>query len=107
MNYDIVTAREFDDRFAAFTGYHYRKSTTKNSLFRYDTDDYSKEFETGCSYVIDRKNRAVVGLKFDAEEGSLRDVDYYWYHDLHCSQLILRYRQKRDRFEAHWQFTPW
>lgn len=107
MNYDVVTAREFDDRFAAFAGYHYRKSTTQNSLFRFDTDDYSREFETGGSYVIDDKNRAVVGLKFDAEEGDLKDVDYYLYHDLHCSQLILRYRQKRDRFEARWQFTPW
>ena len=107
LNYDIVTAREFDDRFAAFTGYHYRKSTTKNSLFRYNNDDYAREFETGFSYVIDDKNRAVIGWKFDAEEGSLKDVDYYWYHDLHCSQLVLRYREKRDRFEAHWQFTPW
>lgn len=107
FSYDVVTAREFDDRFAAFTGYHYRKSTTQNSLFRYNNDDYSREFETGFSYVIDEKNRAVIGWRFDAEEGSLRDVDYYWYHDLHCSQLVLRYREKRDRFEAHWQFTPW
>ena len=107
LNYDVVAAREFDDRFAAFTGYHYRKSTTQNSLFRYNNDDYAKEFETGFSYVIDDKNRAVVGWRFDAEEGSLRDVDYYWYHDLHCSQLVLRYREKRDRFEVHWRFTPW
>ena len=107
INYDIVMGREFDKRFAAFAGYHYRKSTTVNSLFEYDNDDYSKEFETGCSYVFDKKNRFVVGLKFDTEEGSLRDLDYYWYHDLHCSQLILRYREKRDKIEAHWQFTPW
>ena len=107
FSYDVVTAREFDDRFAMFTGYHYRKSTTKNSLFSYNTDDYSREFETGGSYVIDDKNRFVVGLKFDANQGNLRDVDYYWYHDLHCSQLVLRYREKRDSFEVHWQFTPW
>ena len=107
LNYDAVIAREFDDRFALFSGYHYRKNTTKNSLFAYDNDDYSKEFESGFSYKLGNKDRVVVGLKLDAEEGDVKDVDYYWYHDLHCSQLILRYREKRDKFEAHWQFTPW
>ena len=107
VNYDIVLGREFDDRFAAYSGYHYRKSNKYNSLFEYDNDDYSKEFETGCSYKLDDKNRVVVGCKFNTETGSLKDVDYYWYHDLHCSQLIMRYREKRDKFEAHWQFTPW
>ncbi len=107
MNYDAVMGREFDERFAAFAGYHYRKSTTKNSLFDFDNDDYSRKFETGFSYKLDDKNRVVVGLEFDTDEGSLKDVDYYWYHDLHCSQLIMRYREKRDKFEAHWQFTPW
>lgn len=107
VNYDTVIGREFDRRFAAFAGYHYRKSTSQNSVFRFDNDDYQREFETGCSYVLDNKNRVVVGLKFDTEEGALRDVDYYWYHDLHCSQIILRYREKRDKIEAKWQFTPW
>ena len=107
MNYDIVMGREFNRRFAAYAGYHYRKNTTDNSLFEYDNDDYSREFETGCSYVLDKKNRLVVGLKFNTETGLLKDCDYYWYHDLHCSQLIMRYRQKRDSIEAHWQFTPW
>ena len=107
FRYGVVTAREFDDRFAAFTGYHYRKFTTKNSLFDYNNDSYSREFETGFSYVIDNKNRAVIGWSFDADEGDLKDVDYYWYHDLHCSQIVLRYREKRESFEVHWQFTPW
>ena len=107
INYDAVLGREFNKKFAAFTGYHYRKNNTKNSLFEYDNDDYSREFETGFSYVLDKKNRFVVGLRFDTEEGSLRDLDYYWHHDLHCSQLILRYREKRDKIEVRWQFTPW
>ena len=107
LNYDAIMAREFDDKFAAFSGYHYRKSNVQNSLFDYDNDDYSKEFETGFSYKINSKNRVVVGWRFDTGAGHLRDVDYYWYHDLHCSQLIMRYREKRDKFEAHWQFTPW
>ena len=107
INYDAILGREFNKKFAAFTGYHYRKSNTKNSLFEYDNDDYSREFETGFSYVLDKKNRFVVGLRFDTEEGNLRDLDYYWHHDLHCSQLILRYREKRDKIEVRWQFTPW
>ena len=107
INYDAVIGREFDKRFAAFAGYHYTKNTTENSLFDYDNDDYARKFETGFSYVLDPKNRFVVGVEFDTDKGSVADVDYYWYHDLHCSQIILRYREKRDKIEAHWQFTPW
>ena len=107
MNYDAVMGREFNEKFAAYTGFHYRKSNKYNSLFEYDNDDYSSELETGFSYKLDDKNRVVIGYKFNTESGSLKDIDYYWYHDLHCSQLIMRYREKRDKFEARWQFTPW
>ena len=108
MNYDIRLAREFDERFAAFIGYVYNKNNSQNSLFEYEnSDSYSQKFLAGISYQLTDKDRFVIGLKYNAEEGSLEDVDYYWYRDLHCSTAILRWRAKRKKFEVKWQFTPW
>ena len=59
------------------------------------------------SYRMDDLNRFVVGVKYDVDSERIKDVDYYWYRDLHCSQVIMRYRAKRNKFEVRWQFTPW
>ena len=107
LNYGISIFREFDDNFAAYAGYFYTKNTSQNSLYDFDTDSYSNKFATGVSYRFTDKDRFVVGLSFDTKNGTLQDVDYYWYRDLHCSTAILRWRAKRDELEARWQFTPW
>ncbi len=111
MNYDIILGREFDDRFAMYVGYHFKKNNSQNSMFVYNLDDYSQKFETGISYRLTPLDRFVVGCRINTENSKLEDTDVFWYHDLHCSQLILRWRAKshndRSRFEAHWQFLPW
>ena len=108
MNYDIKLAREFDDRFAAFVGYNYTKNNSENSLFEYDNPDASSsKFLAGISYRLTDKDRFVCGLKFDTETGKLADADYYWYRDLHCSTAVFRWREKRNKLEVRWQFTPW
>lgn len=107
MKGDVILGKDFDDKWAGFVGYHYTKNNTKNSLFLYGVDDYSKKFDAGLSYRMDDLNRFVVGVKYDLDSKSIKDVDYYWYRDLHCSQVIMRYRAKRNKFEVRWQFTPW
>lgn len=108
MNYDVKLGREFDDRFAAFVGYNYTKNNSTNSLFEYDNaDSYSSKFLAGLSYQLTPKDRFVIGLKYNTEGGTLEDVDYYWYRDLHCSTAVVRWRAKRKKFEFRWQFTPW
>ena len=47
------------------------------------------------------------GVKINADNHKVEDVDYYWYHDLHCSQAVLRWRGKRRKLEVHWEFVPW
>ena len=107
MNFDITLAKEFNDRFAAYTAYNYTKNNSQNSVFDFDLDSYSHKFETGLSYRLTDKDRFVIGWKFDAQQGTLEDTDYFWYRDLHCSTAVFRWREKRKKFEAHWQFTPW
>ncbi|MBR6709936.1 MAG: LPS-assembly protein LptD, partial [Selenomonadaceae bacterium] len=107
MNYDAVLGKDFDQKWAGYFGYHFTKNNTKNSLFRYGLDDYSKKLMTGLSYRMDKLDRFVVGLSYDTDNMKLKDVDYYWYRDIHCSQLVLRYRAKRKQWQIGWQFIPW
>ena len=107
LNYSIMLGREFTDRFAAFVGYAYTKNNSTNSLFDFNVDAYSRKFQAGISYFITPKDRVVVGVKMNADTHKLDDIDYYWYHDLHCSQAVLRWRAKRKKLEVHWEFIPW
>ena len=107
LNYGIKLFKEFNERFAAYVGFDYSKNTSQNSLYDFDNDSYSNRFSTGISYWLTNKDRFVIGLKFDTENSSLQDVDYYWYRDLHCSTAVLRWRQKRHEWGFKWQFTPW
>ena len=108
MNYEVKLAREFDDRFAAFVGYNYTKNNSANSLYEYDNpDSYSSKFSAGISYKLTDKDRFVIGWKYNTEAGSLEDIDYYWFRDLHCSTAIVRWRAKRKKIEVRWHFTPW
>lgn len=106
MNWELLLGREFNDRFAAYVGYTYKKNNSTNSIFDYDTDDYSKKIQAGISYTLTPKDRIVIGYKMNADNHRMDDVDYYWYHDLHCSQAVIRWRGKRKKLEVHWEFTP-
>ena len=106
-NYSVILAREFDERFAAYVSFSYDKNNSRNSVFNFDVDDYSKKFQSGVSYWLTPKDRIVVGVKWNADQDKFDDIDYYWYHDLHCSQSIVRWRGKRKKLEVRWEFTPW
>ncbi len=107
MSFDAVLTKDFNDRWAAYTGYHYSKKNRENSLFDFDTDDYSKKLESGFSYRVDRLNRFVMGTRYDLDHSRWRNIDYYWFHDLHCSEFIVRYKSMTNAWSIRWQFTPW
>lgn len=104
---DAVLTKDFNDRWAAYVGYHYSKKNQENSLFNFNTDDYSKKLEAGFSYRVDDINRLAIGTKYDLDHKEWKNIDYYWYHDLHCSQVIVRYKSKTNQISFRWQFTPW
>ena len=107
FNASVFLTKPFNERFAAYIGGLYSKSSKENSLFAFDQEDYSRILQTGLSYRIDEHNRIAVGTKYAVEPQEWTDVDYYWFHDLHCSQIILRYRSKQDSWKVKWEFTPW
>jgi len=107
MRGDVVLTRDYDLRWASYSGFHYSRRNDRNSLFNYDTDDYSKKLENGFSYRIDDNNRFVMGTNYDLDHSKWADIDYYWYHSMHCSEIILRYRSLSNHWTVRWQFTPW
>jgi len=107
FNYDATLLKEFDKRWTIYTGYHYSKTNSQNSLFNFNVDDYSRKLEAGLSYRFSDKDRIVIGENYDLDNKNIKDVDYYWFHDIHCAQLILRYRAKRHTWHIGFQFLPW
>lgn len=107
IGYNITALKEWDKRWVTYLGYHYSESNSRNSVFDFDLDSYSEKYTAGFSYSFSDKDRIVVGVAFDAQQNRLMDTDYYWYHNIHCGELIVRYREKRDQIKVTAQFSPW
>lgn len=106
-DFDSTLTKHFNDRWDAYTGYHYSKQNSENSLFDYDTDDFSKKWVGGFSYRFSDKDRFMVGTKYDMDNSEWDRIDYYWFHDLHCSEMILRYKSMTNSWHVEWDFMPW
>ncbi len=107
LSWGAIMIKDFGTDFTLYAGYHYSKQTTMNSLFAYGTDNYSHRFDYGASIALTPKDRLVIGRSIDTQKGETRDIDYYWFHDFHCAQLIVRRRAKRDKWNVTLEFQPW
>ena len=107
FSWGAMMLKDFGTDLTVYAGYHYSKSTTQNSLFDYGLDSYSDRFDYGASIALTPRDRFVVGQSIDTRSGKVRDIDYYWFHDFHCVQLILRRRAKRDSWNVTMEFQPW
>ncbi len=106
--YDLTLVDSISTDFAFYTAYHYSRSTTQNSLFDYNLNDYSKKVTAGFSYQIAPKDRIVIANEFDAgNHMKTMDRDYYWYHDFHCLDMVLRYREKRNSWHVKFNIVNW
>ncbi len=107
FSYNATMVKDFGPDVAAYVGYYYSASNKTNSLFAYNTDDYARHLDYGISVAVSPRDRVVFGQRMDLGTNTVRDIDYYWFHDMHCAQIILRYRAKRDSWHVSWAFTPW
>ncbi len=90
-----------------YLGYSYSAVNVKSSLFDYDLQSYARQLNGGLSLQFTDKDRIVCGFERDMQAKSTEDIDWYWFHDMHCAEMILRYRARRDQWTATLQFTPW
>ena len=112
FSWSLSTVKEFDSKWAMYANYSYTKNNTINNLFDYNLDDFSRKFTAGVSYRASDRDRFVVGMAYDLDDGrfEFNKMDYYWFHDLHCSQIIVQYKHYKDKDDTlkfKWQFTPW
>ncbi|WP_196594386.1 LPS-assembly protein LptD [Pectinatus sottacetonis] len=106
--YDTTVMADISSKFIAYTAYHYSHSTTQNSLFDYGYDNYSKKITAGFSYELTPKDRVVVANEFNAGDGmKTMDRDYYWYHNFHCLNMVLQYREKRRSWHVKFNLVHW
>ena len=98
--------KDFDDRWSGYGAYRYQKNNRELSPFDFDNDSYSRKVEAGFSYRIDENNRVAFGSKYDVDNAVWRKFDYYWFHDMHCSQLILHYEGRDNTWKVKWRFLP-
>ena len=107
LSWSATLLKKFDDRLTVYGKYSYSQVYTGNALFAYNVADYNRALYTGFSYRLTERDRVVCGTAYDIDRRTLNDVDYYWYHDMHCVQLVTRYRVKRDSWSIRLNFTPW
>lgn len=107
FGWSATLLKKFDDRFTVFSKYSYVQNSTQDSLFNYNNEDYRRSLYAGLSYQFTPIDRLVFSTAYDLDARSLRDIDYYWYHDIHSIQFITRYRAKRDEWKVRVDFAPW
>ena len=107
FDYNLLFFKEYDMKWANYFEYAYSQSNSTNRMIDFDTDSFSRKFNFGLSYRMDNRNRFVVGCKWDLDDRRVADIDYYWFYQLHCAELITRYRAKRHSWSVSFQFTPW
>ena len=112
FSWSLATTKKFDDRWACYATFAYSRANTRNSLYDYDLDSFSRKFMMGLSYRVTPRDRLVIGTAYNLDNGKFRldKTEYYWFHDMHCSQLIVQFKQYRNEDNAlnfKWEFTPW
>ncbi|MBQ9366027.1 MAG: LPS-assembly protein LptD [Schwartzia sp.] len=90
-----------------YLGYSYSKVNVESTMFDYNLQDYARQINGGLSLSFTERDRLVVGFEQNAQTHKTKDIDWLWFHDMHCAQMIVEYRAKRDQWNVKLQFTPW
>lgn len=100
-----------DKNFAVYASYKHTQRNYSTTLFDYDTENYGSLVKWGLSWRVAPKDRFVVGFSKDVIGGNMNKVDYYWFHNFHCMEIILNYRINHynddRRTKIILQFAPW
>ncbi|MDO4204662.1 MAG: hypothetical protein Q4D07_09275 [Selenomonadaceae bacterium] len=100
-----------DNDFVIYTGYTHTQRNRESSLFNFDTENYGDTLKWGLSWRVTPKDRFAVGFSKDVKGGHMDKVDYYWFHNFHCLELIFNYRvdhyDNDSKYKLKLQFAPW
>ena len=102
---DIVLATQWTPKWSTTLGYHY--TMNNEGLFAFNQADMGKELDFGFIYKLDRLNSIGISHRYDLGDHRVYDRDYTWYHNLHCWDLAVTYREKRHEFKCDLTVTRW
>ena len=104
--FDVTLSKNFSKKLNTFVSYNYRDYGDK-ALFTFDTPDAKQQLTYGLSYKIDSKNTIGVALRYDLENNYHKDINYFYYRDLHCWETLLMYKSKEKVVEWHITVKRW
>lgn len=111
MRYDVSFSQQINSKWSAYTGYHYTKNSSQNSLFDYNDSTIGENLASGISYKFDSKNSLSISQSYDLANKRTADMYYTWHHNLHCWDMDITYHKDYDghndstnvKFKvAHW-----
>lgn len=103
--YDVGVNRSINKKWSMWTSYHYIHNNS--NLFDYDAEDLSRELNSGIRYQIDDKNALAIEQRYDLENKNVYDQDFIWYHNLHCLDAKIMYREKRSQIKIQIGVKEW
>jgi lipopolysaccharide assembly outer membrane protein LptD (OstA) len=96
FSYWALLNKTWSPKFSTYVEYAYTQNNN-NSIFDYGKVDVGRALYTGVNYRIDKLNSVAFVGTYDLNKNNFYDLDYYWYHDVHCWTLTLGYRAKRNQ----------
>ena len=95
FKYDVTLVENWSPKLTSYVGYHYTRNN--NTLFAYGRSDLAKSLDSGFTYKIDKMNAIGFAQSYDMTNHKIFDQDYYWHRNLHCWELSIGYRARRDQ----------
>lgn len=99
FKYDATLDKTWSPRLSTWVGYH--KTQEDQAVFRYDKSDLARELAAGFTYKLDKVNSITFKQSYDLDNNRVYDRDYTWTRDLHCWQMDITYREKREQWRFH------
>ena len=99
------------DDLVFYMGYKHTQRNRQDALFNFDDENYKSLMKWGMSWRVAPKDRFAVGFSKDVRGGRMDKVDYYWFHNFHCLELIFNacidHYENDHRYKVKMQFAPW
>ena len=102
---DVKLSTKWSDKWSTSLAYHY--TMNNKGLFDFNQADMGKELDFGIIYKVDRLNSIGISHRYDLGGHRVYDRDYTWYHNLHCWELAVTYREKRQELVCDLTVTRW
>ncbi|MBP1763539.1 MAG: lptD 2 [Firmicutes bacterium] len=105
LKMDITLGKIWNSKLFSYIGYHHFGNT--ETVFAYNKPDIPQEIDIGFVYKIDRLNSVGVSQRYDIENHRVYDLDFTWYRNLHCWDMIIMYREKRKEIDVDLVTVKW